>query len=75
MDAAKEHRHGCHNRKPIRSDIVVQQGWEYEWKGFNSLTRKPLLATMPDPMTKDCQYSKSSPNDPSCADCKWKAKE
>ena len=59
---------GCHNREPLSANVVVPDGWLQDGR----YTRKQKIKVIPDPMTKDCQYSKFDKyNDPQCAGCKW----
>lgn len=62
--------YGCHNRKPLRDRRWVQDGWEVRGR-----SREPKVITIPDPMTKDCQYTHTELGqaDPKCAGCKWRA--
>lgn len=59
--------YGCHNRKPLRASRNVQDGWT----PLGARNMRPL----PDPMTKDCQYTHTrlGQADPKCAGCKWRA--
>ncbi len=58
---------GCYNRAPLKTTALVQSGWVND--DFYYKSRKPLMVEIPDPMTKDCQYSKTH-NDPKCKGCK-----
>lgn len=62
----------CHNRKPFRATVLVQNGWAYPVGNSGSPTREALMVELPDPMTKDCQHTLGAPNDPRCAGCKWR---
>ena len=58
--------YGCYNRKPLQRHVTVQDGW---YAGIN--TRTARMVTIPDPMTKDCQYQKDDRYaDPQCVGCK-----
>jgi len=57
-------KHGCHNRLPLSHVAHVQTGWEYCGQ-----SRTPAMQWIRDPMTKECQYSKSKTDDPRCAGC------
>lgn len=60
--------YGCFNRKPLKTQIVVQSG-----HFMDGVTRTPRMISIPDPMTKTCQYSKFDIyNDPQCQNCKHK---
>ena len=39
---------------------------------MDGVTRCPRMVTIKDPMSKDCQYSKTTP-DVGCDGCKWRA--
>lgn len=58
--------YGCHNRKPLRAEREVQDGWCGDYRE---------LTFIADPMTKDCQYTHTrlGQADPKCAGCKWRA--
>jgi hypothetical protein len=78
MDQQTTRRHGCHNRKPFVDAVTVQDGWARARDIVGLLpivTRQPRMKVIPDPMTKDCQYTLHAENhaDPSCAGCTWKA--
>lgn len=59
--------HGCHNRPPLRTRAMVQDGWF-----LDGVTRMPRMIAIPDPMTKECQYTKLNPKDERCKNCKNK---
>jgi hypothetical protein len=63
----------CYNRKPLRRTVVIQDGWVYQ-RQPGLVTRTPRMVRVPDPMTKDCQYSVHTV-DPKCAGCKWNQRE
>jgi len=68
--------HGCHNRPAPSKLIIVQDGWN-EWFNDDCYTpgRTAKYKYIPDPMTKECQYTRSAKtnNDPQCAGCRWRA--
>jgi len=43
---------GCFNRAPLRTQVIVQAG-----HFMDGVTRYPRMISIPDPMTKDCQYT------------------
>jgi hypothetical protein len=47
---------GCHNRPALVDTVVVQVGWLWPRSDF----RIAHLRTIPNPMSKDCQYSKTT---------------
>ena len=59
---------GCHNRAPLKTLVVVQDGWY-----MDGYTRTPRMASIPNPMTKTCQYTRTALGaaDKGCAGCKW----
>lgn len=66
--------HGCHNHKAFVEAVIVQHGWSEIFRdGFNNPHRTPVLKEIPNPMTKDCQYTLHKDNhaDPRCAGCFW----
>lgn len=69
--------YGCHNRKPLRSHLTVQDGWRYvagfdtHAPGVMQTTRVPILRRAEVPMTKTCQHTLDAPKDPKCAGCRW----
>lgn len=61
--------YGCFNRPPLKEWVTVQDG-HYATDNF---TRHDSMVTIPDPMTKECQYSKFDQyKDPGCVGCKHK---
>jgi hypothetical protein len=64
--------HGCHNRPEGKPTLSAQDGWvEYLIGGITS--RLPRMVEIPDPMSKDCKHVQLTPDDPSCAGCRWQA--
>ena len=60
-------KNGCFDRAPLKSRVMVQDGW---WPDG---TRH--MVEIPDPMTKDCQYQADDKyNDPQCVGCKHLAR-
>ena len=62
--------YGCHNRQPLRDTALVQQGWARI--GYHVEARHTV--SIPDEMTKECQYRKTELGkvDPKCGGCKHK---
>ena len=60
-------RYGCHNHPPHKHGYLAQDGWF-----LDGVTRTPRMVKVKDAMSKDCQYSKSTP-DERCTGCKWRA--
>lgn len=60
--------YGCYNRAPLREHVVVQAGWGFTNNDPFCLERKSNMVWIPNPMTKDCQYSVNTV-DPLCAGC------
>ena len=44
-------KYGCHNRTPLKTSLIVQSG-----HFMDGVTRVPRMVSIPDPMTKMCQY-------------------
>ena len=63
--------YGCHNRPPLKTDVLVQTGWAHSVGIYGGPTREAIMGYRPDPMTKDCQHTLDAPHDPRCAGCKW----
>lgn len=57
--------YGCYNRAPFKETIWVQDGW-YD----TTVRMQPRMVQIPDPMSKECNYSKTHP-DPRCEGCRW----
>ena len=66
--------YGCHNRKPMRDTAVVQTGWSVFVRPDAEVR---MVATIPDPMSKDCRYTHTAlgQSDAKCHGCKHRAKE
>ena len=62
--------YGCHNRKPLRDTALVQDGWARN--GYHVEARHTV--SIPDEMTKDCQYRHTDLGkaDKKCEGCKWR---
>ena len=61
-------KNGCFDRAPLRTTAIVQDGWY-----MDGVTRTPRMISIPDPMTKTCQYSKDDKyDDQACTGCKHK---
>ena len=60
--------HGCFNRAPLKTSALVQDGWVPEQYGH---TRTPWMVSIPDPMTKACNYTTTELGkvDPGCTGC------
>lgn len=63
--------YGCNNREPLNDLVTVQTGWR-ETVSLGSPSRVPVLKSIPDPMTKDCQYTKTAIGqaDAGCQGCR-----
>lgn len=65
-------RNGCYNRWPLTDSVIVQTGWGKPFKdGAGIIYRTALHAEIDNPMSKDCQYSKTT-RDERCDGCAWK---
>ena len=60
-------KNACHNRQPHKPGYLAQDGYF-----LDGVTRTPRMVKVKDVMTKDCQYSKTTP-DAGCDGCKWRA--
>lgn len=60
---------GCFNRAPLQTRVIVQSG-----HFMDGVTRYPRMVSIPDPMTKECQYTKNEIGraDKGCDGCVWK---
>lgn len=71
-----ERVYGCHNRAPLKTEALVQTGWQSMPLSMNewTYTRAPVLAHVPDEMSKDCKYTRTDlgQNDARCAGCRWR---
>lgn len=65
-------RNGCFNRLALVPFVVAQDGWRYNVTSDHD--RIPELRLINNPMSKDCQYSKTTA-DERCDGCKWKQGE
>ena len=73
----------CYNREPYTDTVTVQDGWTPErlmylndWSAVS--TRLPLMATIPDPMSKGCASIKPPFGEAivqgwDCSGCRWTA--
>lgn len=64
--------YGCHDRPPLNTSTVVQDGWEYlpDPQGRPGyMTRVPIMKVIPMPMSRGCHYDKAK-GDSRCTDCK-----
>lgn len=59
------HLHGCHNRRPLATRAVVQNGWY-----MDGTTRAPRMESIPVPKSRDCKHERRQ-TDPGCTACKW----
>ena len=62
--------YGCHNRAPFNESLMVQDGYFPADADY----RVQRMVKIPDPMTKDCQFSKTELGkiDPKCNNCNWR---
>lgn len=61
-------RNGCYNRAPLRDSVMAQDGYHND---PTAAFRNPRMVQIPDPMSKDCQYSRTTA-DERCDGCKWR---
>lgn len=66
--------YGCFNRAPLKTGAVVQDGWVELESHDGETIITPILVNIPDSMTPDCQYTKTTlgQRDPGCVGCKHK---
>lgn len=71
--------YGCHNREPLRDRATVQAGFTPVTcnPNYATDTRHQVLKVIPDPMSKDCQYTHSALGqaDAKCQGCKHRAEK
>lgn len=62
-------KNGCFDRPPLKSRVMVQDGWIY-----GGDVRMAKVKEIPDPMTKTCNYTTTTLGqvDPQCVGCKHK---
>jgi hypothetical protein len=65
---------GCHNRPPLHTYLLVQDGWHLD-PSAPTLSRNPVMRLVPAPMSKDCRHTVSEPSDPGCTGCRWQAEK
>lgn len=65
--------YGCHNRKPLKDEAMVQTGWSPFRHHPNHEARE--MVRIPDPMSKDCRYTHTDLGqaDAKCEGCKHRA--
>lgn len=70
----QDKKHGCHNRAPYKSEVKVQDGWQY---AEGSMSRTPVMKNIPFTMTTECNYTHTElgRTDKCCAGCKWRAED
>jgi hypothetical protein len=64
-------RNGCYDRAPLQNEVWVRTGW-FGFHSFNDGTvlKQPKFTKIANPMTKDCQYSRTTA-DLRCDGCVW----
>ena len=64
--------YGCHNRAPLKTRVVVQDGWF-----MDGVSRTPHMVSLPNPMTKDCQFTHTALGkiDKKCTGCAHKVSQ
>ncbi len=72
----QDKKHGCHNRAPYKSEVIVQDGWAYA-QHEDVMSRIPVMKAIPFTMTTDCNYTHTElgRTDKCCAGCKWRAED
>ena len=62
-------KNGCHDRRPLRTTQVVQDGWF-----MDGVTRVPRMVSIPAVMAADCRYTHNGLGqaDSRCVGCKWR---
>lgn len=68
--------HGCYNRAPYQSTVTVQDGhYPGTINTDGTLPATPKFRVIENPMTKECQYTRSQKTngDPRCEGCTWKS--
>lgn len=66
--------YGCHNHAARSDTLEVQDGWR-EDTTHGHPSRRPKMTVIPDPMTKDCQYTHTDlgMTDAKCDGCRHRA--
>ena len=68
--------YGCYDHEPYVTTCIVQTGWT-PWVHDigRQHTREPIHTEIPNPLTKDCQFSLApkTHNDRRCTQCIWRA--
>jgi len=62
-------KNGCYDLE-LKDRLVVQVGWHVRHVGFDGAQKEAIFRSIPNRMSKECQYSVLTPNDPSCVGCK-----
>ncbi len=75
-----EAKNGCFNHAPYLPVVIVQTGWTGWYKdecAQGQPNRHPMYVEIPNPMEKNCQYTKSAEGrkDKRCTGCMWKITE
>lgn len=67
-----QNMYGCYNRPPLKDAAQVQTGWQLD--PYEHKYAVAVIATIPVPTTKECQYTLSDYGavDTRCVGCKWK---
>lgn len=62
--------YGCHSRPLLKTRAIVQDGW---W--MDGTSRTPKMISIPDPMTKTCNYTTTALGkaDIKCIGCEHKS--
>lgn len=62
-------KNGCHDRRPYRASMVVQDGWF-----MDGITRVAKVVSVPFRMSPLCNYTDTQlgQTDSRCDGCKWK---
>lgn len=64
------HKHGCHNRPPIKRGYWV--GGRVLCSPSNDTKMIDVFKYIPHKMSTDCQHTKHHPEDPACNGCTWR---
>lgn len=64
--------YGCHGRQPMKTEMLVKDGYfQSKANGFD-LQRSYSMKTIKIQTSTHCQYVHDYPNDQGCVGCRWR---